>query len=522
MKKVLLNLYNWFARPFKKEYRFFLLLFFVFGLINSFGYVLFNSLEKTFGILCHHFLLTYLLTMVYSYLNGKVRIIYRTVILVLMSLSLIIDLACVNAFHYTYTRDTVSVLLGTNTTEIKEMWDTYFSFSILFQTILMVAVAYCVYRLMLLLVKHKREIILKVAMLALLVDVVGFIYISRTWSAWRYISITRFFLIQRAVDSPDLHQYLHHPKFKYLSQRPLPNIVLIIGESFSKSHSSLYGYEKNTNPLLSGLQKDSMLYVFSDVTSPATHTIESFQSIMSTYKPEYGERVKWYECLTVPEVMHSLGYHCCWISNQNRYGLYDNLVTKYADLCDTTIFLRNSLKDNEKTFYDESLLPKMDVALLAEKGTRSFYVVHLMGSHSKFNKRYPAQFNRFSPSDYAIEGEKQKRNISHYDNSILYNDSVVYEIMQRYGNSNTMVYYFSDHGLDVYQTRPDYVGHAIDGNTHSEKIGRAIPFMVYMSKEFQKQNPDICEKIKQIQSKPFNTQDMLDLLMETLDVRIVD
>lgn len=133
MKGVFLQLYNWFKRPFEKEYEFFLLLFFVFGLINSFGYILFSSVEKTLGILCHHFLLTYVLAMVLSYLCGKVKVVYKTVIITLMVLAVLIDLICVNAFHYTYTRDTIALIMGTNTSEIKEMWETYFSFSVFFR-----------------------------------------------------------------------------------------------------------------------------------------------------------------------------------------------------------------------------------------------------------------------------------------------------------------------------------------------------------------------------------------------------
>ena len=45
---------------------------------------------------------------------------------------------------------------------------------------------------------------------------------------------------------------------------------------------------------------------------------------------------------------------------------------------------------------------------------------HLMGSHSSYSKRYPAEYNIFT--DYSTKKEKI---INEYDNSVLYNDFIV-------------------------------------------------------------------------------------------------
>lgn len=521
MKAIFGKLYCWLRRPFEKEYEFFLLLFLVFGLVNSYGYLMFNTLEKALGVASHHFLLTYGLTMILSYLNGKLRVVYKTLIIVGMIIALIIDLVCVNAFHYTYTRDTVALVLGTNTTEISEMWNTYFDFSVLFKALATVAVAYLFYRFVFWLFRKKQVVMLRVSMVALLLSIADFIYVTHTWSSWDAISVTRFFCIPKVASSPDLHQYLVHPKLEQTETQMPRRIVLIVGESFAKSHSSLYGYDKKTNPFLETLQKDSLLYLFTKTKSSASYTIEAFQSFMSTYRPSYGDSIKWYQCLTVPEVMRTCGYRCSWISNQNRYGVYDNVVTRYAELCDTAIFLRNQLKDNNKSFYDQDLLPKIDEALVAsENAERNFYVVHLMGSHPKFNRRYPVEFNCFSPSEYTFDSNRKKRESSQYDNSILYNDSVVYEMIRRYDDDETIVFYFSDHGLDIYQTRPDYMGHAIRGNKQSGEASRDIPFMVYMNKGFQKKYPRILRKVQSLQHQPFETQDLIYLLTDLIGVHI--
>lgn len=57
------------------------------------------------------------------------------------------------------------------------------------------------------------------------------------------------------------------------------NIIVVIGESYNRHHSSLYGYGLDTNPLLS---KREGLLAFSDVISPINGTIVSFNDFMST------------------------------------------------------------------------------------------------------------------------------------------------------------------------------------------------------------------------------------------------
>ena len=61
---------------------------------------------------------------------------------------------------------------------------------------------------------------------------------------------------------------------KRIEERP-SNIVLIIGESHNRNHSSLYGDEKNTNPNLKEKLMQGNLFLFSYVISAATTTIPS-------------------------------------------------------------------------------------------------------------------------------------------------------------------------------------------------------------------------------------------------------
>lgn len=61
--------------------------------------------------------------------------------------------------------------------------------------------------------------------------------------------------------TPNLALYKSNPDFVEIVEEHPENIVIILGESFAKTHSSLYGYEKNTNPLLYTHKKDSNLHI---------------------------------------------------------------------------------------------------------------------------------------------------------------------------------------------------------------------------------------------------------------------
>ena len=72
--------------------------------------------------------------------------------------------------------------------------------------------------------------------------------------------------------------------------------------------------------------------------------------------------------------------------------------------------------------HDGALLPIIKEAKKSQR-ERNFYVVHLMGNHMDYKKRYPEEFDIALPFT-----QKQKVALACYDNSVLYNDYVVNEI----------------------------------------------------------------------------------------------
>lgn len=278
-------------------------------------------------------------------------------------------------------------------------------------------------------------------------------------------------------------------------------IVLIIGESHSKGHSSIYGYDKPTNPHIQQLINDSLLYAFNQVTSPATGTVQSFKFILNTRHIK-DILTDWYLFPSIITILKSAGYHTSWYSNQDEVGLHDNLASSFAHICDHYYF------NTKKTRLDGDLIGLHKLT----KG-KEFIIYHLMGQHVDFSKRYPESFRFFKSSNYDKAKYTNQEVVAHYDNACLYNDYVVSQLMNTYKNEDAIVIYFPDHGLDVFQTSSKYFGHAINHKKESRKIGLQIPCFVYTSPRFKSSHKSLTEQIKNSVERKYCTAEMPFTLM---------
>ena len=316
---------------------------------------------------------------------------------------------------------------------------------------------------------------------------------------------------------PDLRDYPTHPELT--TTAPLPqNIVIIIGESFSKNHSSLYNYQYPTNPRLTALRDSGELLVFNNVTAPYIQTIECFKSIMSTYRREYGDSVNWYQCTTIPEIMNRLGYNTIWLSNQSKKGLYDNIAGRYSDLCNENLFVGNKFTGLSRSYLDEELLKLLTPIHAENNDGTNCYFIHLQGQHISFSSRYPKEMTRFTPADYPQHSEHQRPIIAHYDNATYYNDSIVNDIIHTFKDDEALIFYFSDHSLDIYDTWGDYFGNGIPTNAHSYAMGTDIPFMIYPTLKYQEKYPETTNRIISATDNEIHTEDFIYLLMDLLGV----
>jgi len=285
--------------------------------------------------------------------------------------------------------------------------------------------------------------------------------------------------------------------------------VLIIGESCSRRHMSLYGASRNTNPLLT--QEDNII-VYNDVVSPYSNTLNSVLTILS--QSNLDKKIDFGQGVDIFDIFHSAGFKTYWISNQSPIGIWDNLVTVFAKKSDYSKFVNTSSNSSFEailtTSYDSKLFTPF-VSALNDKADKKLIILHLMGSHSSYSKRYPNNFDIF-------KGENKKEQlIAEYDNSILYNDYIVDSIINildkntTLGNNISSMIYLSDHAENVYDEY-DKTGH--DFAKILPRVNVEIPFLVWLSPKYQKLLSNKTMIIKQHANKPFVSDDLFHCIMD--------
>ena len=282
------------------------------------------------------------------------------------------------------------------------------------------------------------------------------------------------------------------------------SFLVIIGESSSRRHWSLYGYQRNTTP-----EMDSMsgLLVFRDVISSHSHTNPALGKALTS---SIVSDLNTYGSPSIVDLANAAGFTTYWFSNQQRMGPYDNAVSVLAEAATHKKFInlgfKKSLSSNN---FDESLLPLLRNVLSGSK-ERKLIILHLFGSHFPYGKRYPEPFEKFSGSSKSIDG---------YDNSIAYTDYVLGDAFRLAEKADIdAVVYFSDHGEDV-----------VSGLAHnSSRMTRAmveIPFVVRLSERYRERYPETNKKIVNSLDKPLSGDYIFNLLVHLMQFckpRIID
>lgn len=466
----------------------------------------------SFYILLQGIVLAYVVTLSISHIKFSIirNILYVTFLSILIFI-FILDIFCLTTYDVRFNKDFAAIILQTNLNETFEFLNKYVTSSIIYIIIsvaLLTTIIYYISRYNLyfkLLLKYVYTFLL---LCSIPLTVRNYGVYSDGWIS----KITCF----RTAYIPDLKTTFKKPDIKITNSHLPPNIVLIIGESYNKHHSSLYGYHHITNPQLS-LLKDSLLYVFNNVTSPATHTIASFQCILNTYKPEYKDSLNWYNTIHLHEILSSINYKTYWISNQSENGMLDNVASAYGSLCDEKHFIRKKFQGGGWNTYDEKIL-ELIKPLSIKNDTLSFFFIHLLGSHPDFKQRYPKQYYYFTPYDYKDRPLNQRQTLAEYDNSILYNDFIIYEIINIFKDKEAIIIYTSDHGLDIFQTDNNYAGHAKINNIQSVKYGSEIPFIIYTSPTYKKKYPQVIKAIEKSLNNYFRTDNLIYTIMDIIGV----
>lgn len=303
------------------------------------------------------------------------------------------------------------------------------------------------------------------------------------------------------------HQIIEVDSCKFSS----PKIVLIIGESYIKRHTPLYGYELQTTPYMSSLDS---LFVFTDVVTSVNTTTLAIRNMLSL--SSVGEGKGWFESPYFMAFFKKSGYHVSFYSNQYPKGAIgvDGTFLDQPILNDACFDFRNEVS----YIYDGELIDNLvQERSNLEVGDHWLTIIHLMGQHMMSAERYPVTETYFTSDSINRPDliETKRKEIAHYDNATRYNDQMIGRVIDMYRDQEVVFVYLADHGDEVYDFR-DYAGRNFDMSCGADMLHCHIdvPMVIYATPLYRQRHPEMIERIKLSVNNPFMSDDLPHLMLD--------
>ena len=247
-------------------------------------------------------------------------------------------------------------------------------------------------------------------------------------------------------------------------------VVLVIGESARNANFQLYGYQRDTNPLLS---KQEGLKVY-QATACATYTTAGTKAIL-----EPKDSGDLYELL--PNYAFRTGVDVSW--RTSNWGEPPIHIDEY--LTDTDL---SDLYQGKSNDYDDILYYGLRERIESSQKDKVLIILHTSTSHGpKYADKYPKEFEVYKPVAKNIEeGEKNiGMLINAYDNTIRYTDFLLNSLintLREMKDWHSAMIFISDHGESLGENKMFMHGLPMK---LAPKVQYEIPFLVWTSDGFR-------------------------------------
>lgn len=251
--------------------------------------------------------------------------------------------------------------------------------------------------------------------------------------------------------------------------------VLVIGETARAYSFGLYGYGRDTTPLLA---RTGGLVVFKDAVTQSNTTHKSVPMLLSAASAEDYDVI--YREKGIITAFREAGFHTTFVSNQRPNHSFIDIFGKEAD---DWRFIRKQVN----VYDDEMLTIVRDV--LGRKRPKELIVLHMYGSHFNYRERYRPGDAVFRP-DTASEARTSNREqlLNAYDNSIRTTDRFLSRLIRELDVSGvaSAMLYTSDHGENIFDDDRKLFLHASPIPSYYELH---VPLLVWMSPSYEQLCP---------------------------------
>lgn len=327
-----------------------------------------------------------------------------------------------------------------------------------------------------------------------------------------YDQIARLHNLHKIWDSNKLANTNLNIPVKYNANDSI-TVVYVIGESFNRYHTPLYGYPLNTTPRLLELQADSSLIVYNNVITGYNLTCDAYPRLLTTHF--IGDESQPHQKPLLPAIFKKANFFVSYYNNQSLFN-GDRL-----DFSSNFLFSSETIRQqcfsnwNEKIYkYDLDMIKDCPIG----NAKQSFTIYHLFGQHLP-NSDY--QDSIFTVKDYQrfkYTNNQERQAVADYDNTTYAVDKLIGYITDKIKDRTAILIFVSDHGERVYDYMHKY-GRASEYTPDVVKFVMEQPLFIYVSDKYKAKYPEKVRKLRQTTSKPIYNTDIQHTILDLSGVQ---
>ncbi len=292
--------------------------------------------------------------------------------------------------------------------------------------------------------------------------------------------------------------------------------VLVLGEAARYSNFGINGYERDTTPNLNKIEN----LVNYKAISCSNNTYLSVPCMLSRHGEQQLDIVE--KETGALSILTKLEFETVWMGTQSISKYYRNKPGgSFYDEVNFHMIPGGSLVFQPNDL-DEKMLPYLEQNI--EDGGKKFIVMHSTGSHWNYSARHPKEFEKFKPAidksaKIDASGCPNEELVNSYDNSILYTDYFLLEVINRLKDKNAFLIYASDHGESLGES--GRLTHGADGYFKEQ---REVPVIVWFSEKYKKTHPEKWAAIESFQKQTISHDNIFHSILDCLSIEseIVD
>lgn len=286
-------------------------------------------------------------------------------------------------------------------------------------------------------------------------------------------------------------------------------VIVVIGESLRPDHLQINGYNRHTTPSL--MSHRANVISRPNVVSDYTHTYASIPHILTEKVDGNPDAAFDRQSFLTP--LRKAGFHTAWISNQDEMQSYSYFMHE----ADTLI--HNEPGKNVYVFsqnLDGSMLPHIRRIARQSARANQCMVIHCIGSHWVYTSHYPTDRAKFSPgvTSREVSANTPEQIVNSYDNTVVYTDWFINQLINLYEKKNCIIIYQSDHG-EALGDNGQYL-HGFD----NPGVKKAASFIWY-SDTYRDKNRAFIDSLRANASKRIDTTQTFSLVIESASVSSV-